>query len=375
MSHVCEVELAEERLRERALLASVLEATDAMVFSVDVALNYTSFNAAHAAVMKALYGATIELGRPIFDYQTNPADAAIGRRNLLRALEGERFTDVGYSGAEGRSRRFFEVAHAPVRSGAGQVVGATVFARDVTDRHLAVDLRKQLLDDLARSNRELEQFAYVASHDLQEPLRMVTSYLQLLERRLGPQLAGEEREFLDFAVDGGRRMQALIGDLLQYSRLGRAAVPARPVDSGEALSLALANLEVALQESGASVVRGALPAVLVDQVQLVQLFQNLVGNAVKFRAARPPRVEIGAVADGDRWRFSVKDNGIGIAPQDAEAVFTIFRRLHTREQYPGTGIGLAIAKRVVERHGGRIWVESVPGEGATFCFTLPGSGA
>jgi PAS domain S-box-containing protein len=225
--------------------------------------------------------------------------------------------------------------------------------------------------ELARSNAELEQFAYVATHDLQEPLRAVASCVQLLQKRYEGQLDEKAQEFITHAVDGTKRMQTLINDLLAYSRISTDAQVFASTNCEMALQEALANLMVAISESGAVVTQDALPMVNGDATQLTQLFQNLVGNALKFRGDRPPEIHIGAVRNNGDWRFSVADNGIGMEPQYFERVFLVFQRLHTRKEYQGTGIGLAICKKVVERHGGRIWAESEPGQGATFCFTIP----
>lgn len=225
--------------------------------------------------------------------------------------------------------------------------------------------------DLQRSNTDLQQFAYVASHDLSEPLRMVTSYLQLLEQRCGKNLEAQAREFLNFALDGAQRMDALIQDLLAYARLGLRSRPLEPTDLERVFTESVRNLKVAIEESGATVIHEPLPTVRGDAVQLAQVFQNLVGNAIKFRSTRPPRVEARAERrDGD-WLFVVRDNGIGIDPKFFDRIFVVFQRLHTRREYPGTGMGLAICKKIIERHGGRIWVESVAGQGSSFFFTLP----
>jgi signal transduction histidine kinase len=236
------------------------------------------------------------------------------------------------------------------------------------------DLEERVLDrtvELKRSNEDLEQFAYVASHDLQEPLRMVNNYLTLLRQRYKDKLDTSADEFIGFALDGGKRMQQLINDLLTYSRLGTQGKELVVTSCNEALDRALSNLSVTIEESKAEISRDGLPKVRGDLVQLTQLFQNLVGNAIKFRSDSPPRVDIGAMQKGADWEFTVRDNGIGIAEQDFNRIFVIFQRLHSREQYPGTGIGLSVCKKIVERHGGRIWIESKPGKGTTFHFTLP----
>ncbi|HEX3607674.1 MAG TPA: ATP-binding protein [Candidatus Dormibacteraeota bacterium] len=224
--------------------------------------------------------------------------------------------------------------------------------------------------ELERSNAALEEFAYIASHDLQEPLRMVASYLELLDRRYSGRLDADADEFLGFAVEGAKRMQILINDLLRYSRAGgQNALEA--TDCNAVLETALANLRSSIEESGARLLVDPLPVVRGDAPQLVQVFQNLVVNAIKFREQGAPEIRIGAVREGDRWAFTVQDNGIGIEPRHAERVFQVFKRLHPQTRYPGTGIGLAICRRVVERHGGRIWVEPAEGGGSAFRFTLP----
>lgn len=227
-------------------------------------------------------------------------------------------------------------------------------------------------EELLRSNAELQQFAYVASHDLQEPLRMVSSYTQLLARRYRGKIDEDADEFIGYAVEGVTRMQQLINDLLAYSRVGSRGKPFEPTNLGDVLQRTSANLEVAIAESGATVVATtSLPTVMGDPVLLAQVFQNLIGNALKYRGEAPPRVEVAAEANDSEWVVAVSDNGIGIAPEYFERIFLIFQRLHSRSEYAGTGIGLAITQRIVERHGGRIWVESTPGAGTTFKFTIP----
>lgn len=242
---------------------------------------------------------------------------------------------------------------------------------ELDERRRAEKMSAQYAGDLKRSNAELEQFAYVASHDLQEPLRMVASFTQLLARRYRGKLDRDADEFIGFAVDGANRMQVLINDLLVFSRVGTQGKPMEPTDCEAVLNHTLANLNTTLQETGAVVTHDPLPTVMADAVQLGQLLQNLLANSLKFRGPEELRVHIAVQRQGVAWIFSVQDNGIGIAPEHQERIFAIFQRLHRREEYPGTGIGLALCKKIVERHGGRIWVESQPGQGSTFYFSIP----
>jgi len=229
----------------------------------------------------------------------------------------------------------------------------------------------QKAEELARSNRELEQFAYVASHDLQEPLRMVAAYTQLLGEKYRGKLDEQADKYIGYAIDGARRMQTLIQDLLAFSRVGRQKDAFSLTDVNAVVERALSNLAAAIQESGAIVKYGRLPVVLANGSQLAQLFQNLIGNAIKFRGSTVPQVQIAAEKQASEWVFSVADNGIGIAPEYLQDIFVIFKRLHTRSEYPGNGIGLAICRKIVEQHGGRIWVTSQEAQGSTFKFTLP----
>lgn len=230
---------------------------------------------------------------------------------------------------------------------------------------------KELAEALARSNAELEQFAYVASHDLQEPLRVISGFLQLLQQRCAGKLGPEAEEYIQYAVEGSARMRNLIRDLLEYSRVGRRREPLAPVNCNAVVQTVLANLQPAIVEQRGRVTVDPLPVVLGDATELTQLFQNLIANALKFHGPEPPEVHVSAREEQGQWVFSVRDNGIGIHPKDFQRIFVIFQRLHTAEEYPGTGIGLALCRKIVERHGGRIWVESAPGRGSTFFFTLP----
>ena len=265
-----------------------------------------------------------------------------------------------------------EMMLSPVESAVGVLVTAAI--RDITARKRADAFLEQKVEELRRSNEELGQFAYIASHDLQEPLRMVASYTELLSRRYKGKLGADADEFIAFAVDGANRMQTLIQDLLAYSRVGSTGDGLKATSSQHALEQALTNLDVAITQSGAAVTHDPLPMVIADGVQLVQLFQNLIGNGIKYQGAGVPRVHVSASGNSrGQWLFAVTDNGIGIEPQYFQRIFGMFQRLHKREEFAGTGIGLAISKKIIERHGGRISVESQPGEGSTFRFALVAS--
>ncbi len=246
--------------------------------------------------------------------------------------------------------------------------------RDITERKRSEEALRQSRSESQRKADELEQFAYVASHDLQEPLRMVISYMQLLEQKYKNRLDSQAEKFIEYAVDGSLRMRALIKDLLVYSRLGRSVEDFHTIDCGIIVSQVLSDLQVAIQEAGASVTYDQLPSITCDAIQVSQLFQNLISNAIKFRSNSTPHIHISADLKGREWLFCVQDNGIGISLEYNERVFLVFQRLHTRKEYPGTGIGLAICRKIVERHGGRIWVESEVGKGSKFYFTLPAEG-
>jgi len=271
---------------------------------------------------------------------------------------------------DGKATYWVQIA--PLRDDLGRIIGGMAISRDITQRRQAELGLEQRAGELERSNAELEQFAYIASHDLSEPLRMVSSYLQLLRRRYHGKLDADADQFIDFAVDGAGRMRDLIDDLLTYSRAGRGDQPLEPVDSRAVVERVAEAVQTVEGAREAHIAIGDLPDVLGDPNQLVQLFQNLIGNAVKFVPEdRMPEIEISAERDGDRWTFAVSDNGIGMEPAHGERIFRMFQRLHTRDEYPGTGIGLAIAKKVVERHGGTIWAEPRPEGGSRFSFTLP----
>ena len=368
-------DLTASLFEQKELLEVTLASIGDGVIATDTKGRVTFFN----RVAEALTGwpPGEALGHPVdeilrFEHGTdgsraeNPAVIAIRERRPVAHSNGTVL--VGRDG----KRTHVDANGAPTFDSEGRLIGSVLVLHDVTERARAERQLRQRTDELARSNQDLEQFAYVASHDLQEPLRAVAGPLQLLQRRYEGKLDDRADEFIGHAVDGATRMQTLIDDLLSYSRVGRLEDPKQPISVEHALELALKNLAVVLNETGAQVTHDPLPTVQGIAPQLTLLFQNLIGNAVKFRKKdRPVQVHIGAKPLGDEWRISVADNGIGIAEQYFERIFVIFQRLHTRREYPGTGLGLALCKRIVEHHGGRIWLESKPDEGTTFFFTLP----
>ncbi len=268
------------------------------------------------------------------------------------------------------TRKIYDVINTPLRNKDGSI-DKLVILRDITERKHAEEELKQLSDELKRSNADLQQFAYAASHDLQEPLRVIEGFVKLLEKRYRGRLDEKADEFFFYIVDGVKRMQELIKDLLEYSKVGTGIKKFESTDSTLILNSAISNLRTAIEDSRAVVTYHNLPVILADRIQLSSLFQNLIGNAIKFRGTEAPKIHISAKREGHEWIFSVRDNGIGVDPKFADRIFSVFQRLHTRDEYPGTGIGLAICKKIVERHGGRIWLESTPGEGSTFYFAIP----
>ncbi len=367
------MDIGERRRAEetRAHLAAIVESSDDAILSKGLDGKINSWNVG----AERLFGYRSEeiVGKPISVLL--PADRIHEEEQIVgQFLRGERVEHMETVRVSKDGRPIdVSVSVSPLRDAEGRVIGASKIIRDITERKRAEQALQAITEDLRRSNQDLEQFAYVASHDLQEPLRMVTGYLQLIERRYKQNLDQNGMEFIDFAVDGATRMSRLITDLLDYSRVGTRGKPLVPVDTEKVLTRAVGNLGAAIADTGAEITHDPLPTVKGDSTQLTQLFQNLIGNAIKFRSpTKLCKVHVSAQREGQQWVFRVADNGIGIDPQYAQKIFLIFQRLHGRQQYPGTGIGLAICKKIVERHGGRMWVNGCVGEGSTFLFTLEG---
>jgi len=350
---------AEQKIRFQSRL---LDAVEQAVIATDLEGNIIYWN--HYAEVLYGWSAVEVMGRLVVDVVPAATTKEQAAKLMSRLQVGESWS--GEFLVQRRDGTTFPamVFDSPIYNEQGSLIGIVGVSVDITER-------KRAEEELQRSNAELQQFAYVASHDLQEPLRMVSSYTQLLAECYQGQLDAQADKFIAFATEGATRMQQLLEDLLDYSRVSRRPQPFEPINCTTILKDVLTDLAVTMQESSAVVTADSLPTVLGDRTQLRQLLQNLISNAIKFRREEPPLVHISAEPQEDFWLFTVRDNGIGIDPQFAERIFVLFQRLHSRQEYPGTGIGLAICKKIVERHAGRIWVESHLGEGSTFYFTLP----
>ena len=266
---------------------------------------------------------------------------------------------------------YFIVTASPIKDDEGKILGSIHIAHDITKRKQIEDKVEKRTEELARSNKELEHFAYVSSHDLKEPLRMITSFLQLLHKRYSNELDEDANEFINFAVDGAKRMNNMINDLLEYSRVGNKERKFEYLQSEKILETALINLKQSIEDSNANITHDPLPLIFANENMMIQLFQNLIGNAIKYNGKEDPTIHISSDNRDDEYLFSVKDNGIGIDQKHLDRIFTIFQRLHSYDEYDGTGIGLAISKRILQKHLGNIWVESELGKGSTFYFTIP----
>jgi len=363
----------------KSQLAAIVEFSDDAILSKDLDGTIRTWNTGAERLLG--YRAEEIVGQPIA--RLLPPERSEEEDEILRRLRRGEYVEHFETVRVAKDGRRVDVSAtiSPLRATDGKMIGASKILRDITKLKRAEEALRQVneklqeqAEELAATNKDLEQFAYIASHDLQEPLRAVGGFLTLLQQRYHGNLDEKADSYINSAVEGAGRMQALINGLLEYSRVGtRGSVPA-PAQAGDALREALKNLRTLIEEAGAVITADPLPVVQVDANQLTHVFQNLIANAIKFRGERTPEIQVGARRQEAAWLFWVRDNGIGIEPQYSERIFMIFQRLHTRTKYPGTGIGLAICKRIVERHGGRIWVESQPGQGSTFYFTLPDKG-
>ncbi|MBN2620592.1 PAS domain S-box protein [candidate division WOR-3 bacterium] len=308
------------------------------------------------------------LGKSIADFFMNKeeTESVLQSMNTTGKWQGE-FLAKRKDGSTFISRGYATV----IKTEKGKMIGYQSANLDVTAQVQAKEKLSKTLEDLKRSNKELEQFAYVASHDLQEPLRMISSYTQLLGQRYKDHLDQNAKDFINYSIDGANRMQSLINDLLLYSRVGTKSIALTTTDCSSVIEKVHANLMIAIEENHVIITNDDLPTIVADEGQLVQLFQNLITNAIKFRRDENPRIHISAEEKADEWIFSIKDNGIGIESEFKDRIFVIFQRLHAKGKYSGTGMGLAICKKIVERHDGRIWLDSVPGKGTTFFFSIP----
>ncbi|MEZ2304000.1 MAG: PAS domain S-box protein [Microcoleus sp.] len=367
-------DITERKLTERALQESefryrqIVELAEEGIWVIDSNARTTYVN--HAMARMLGYTESEMLGRRIFDFM-DEQEQQLTSQYVERRKQGISEKHESKLKSKNGKDVWTYISTSPVMDEFGCMLSSCALVYNVTDRKQVEQQMLQLTENLKRSNEELEQFAYVASHDLQEPLRAVTSYTQLLAQRYQGNLDAKADKYINHIVDGASRMQQLINDLLAYSRLGTRAQEFEIADCNAAVEQSLCNLQIAIAEKQAIITKDVMPTVMADEFQLVQLFQNLIGNAIKFCREEVPIIHITAIIQDDEWLFSVRDNGIGIDPEYADRIFIIFGRLHSRREYLGTGIGLAMCKRIVERHRGRIWVESWPEEGATFYFTIP----
>jgi PAS domain S-box-containing protein len=355
-------------LQER--LAAIVESSDDAIISKDLNGVVRSWNAG----AERLFGYTSDemIGKPITTII--PRDRLDEELDILRRLRCGQRVDHFETTRKTKDGALVNVSLtiSPMKDAQGQIVGASKIARDITERQRHEKALRDANAALLRANADLQQFAYSASHDLQEPLRTVATYSEQLHKEFGGQLGPNGDEYIRYTIQGAERMEHLLRALRDYALTTSVDhEPAEETDAGQSLDKALAALGAVIKANGAEITRTALPCVRIHDVQLVQLFQNLISNAIRYRGSKPPRIHIAVKRRGADWLFSIQDNGIGIDPKYKEQIFELFKRLHTATEYPGTGMGLAICQRIVERVGGRIWVESAPGNGSTFFFTIP----
>jgi PAS domain S-box-containing protein len=377
MDELTKTTISERKRFERAALhlSAIVDSSDDAIMSKDLNGVITSWN--KSAERMFGYTEAEAVGQPVAVLLI-PSDRQDEEPAILARLRrGERVEHFETK----RKRKDgtildISLTVSPVKGLDGTIIGASKIARDITDQIRQQQELRQANDSLTRANADLEQFAYSASHDLQEPLRMISAYSEMLRRKFGNQLGPTGDEYLGFVIQGANRMEQLLRDLRTYTHASTANEGPAPVVSPEAaIERSITSLRASIEESGAEITFGPLPPVRMHEFQLEQLFQNLIGNAIRYRSGDRPRIHLGADREADAWRFFIKDNGIGINPEYKEQIFGIFKRLHNASEYAGTGMGLAICQRIVERAGGRIWVDSQPGMGSTFFFTLPAVGS
>ena len=356
-----------KQTEKNSYLENLLDYANAPMLVWDVSGKITRFNPAFERLTG--YAAKEVIGRRFeILFPANTKEISLDRIRKILAAE---FVEIPILKSDGSTRMVLWNS-ANIYAEDGKTPVATIAqGLDITERKRSEDRLRLLVSKLSAANRDLSEFAYVASHDMQEPLRMISSYLQLLSKRYSGHLDKDADEFIGYAVGGAIRLQKMVDDFLTFSRIGTRGRAFVETDVGVVLNLALTNLKIAIETSHAKITYANMPTVKADGGQLLQLFQNLIENAIKFRSDKPPAIHVSAERCEDEWVFSIKDNGIGIDPQYQNRLFVVFQRLHSVAKYPGTGIGLALCKRIVERLGGRIWVESELGKGSTFRFTIP----
>jgi PAS domain S-box-containing protein len=362
------VELYQQLLAREERYRALVDRAPLCIHEIDVKGTLLTLNAAGLRMLDKTHEGEV-VGRPYLDFVADQDRARVASL-FSRALQGQAST-FEFTALVNGQVRYFDSSFIPLRLGREVVAKVLGYTVDITERRAAQEAQQRLTAELQRSNRELQDFAYIVSHDLQAPLRAVRGFAELLHGRVKDQFDEEANELMGYIIESARHMQDLIKSLLDYSRVQTRGKPLEPTDAAAAVRQAVSHLRLEIEDTSAVVTLGDLPTVMADHTQLVQVFQNLIDNAIKFRRDGPPRIHVQAEKQGGEWLFSVRDNGIGIPPDHVQRIFGVFKRLHLREEYPGIGVGLAICKRIVERHGGRIWVESEVGQGSVFYFTLP----